>query len=82
MLLSVRRNSLGQGDGEEEGGIEERGGIEVLKQDEKKLLRHYALSRSDSVIEPLDTRVGIEEEELRRDLTKDQNLEGGALERD
>ena len=42
----------------------------------KKELRHYALSEFDSTGESLERRVGIEEDDFRRDLTKDQNLEG------
>ena len=55
----------------------ERRGAEELKQEEKKELRHWALSRSDSMGEPFDDRVGMHEVDLQRDLTKDQNLEGG-----
>ena len=58
-----------------------RGGAEELKHEEKKELRHWALSRSDSMGEPFDDRVGMQEVDLRRDLTKDQNLEGGECER-
>ena len=58
-----------------EGGRGDKGETEVLKQDAKKELRHSVLSRLDSAIESLDERVGIEEEDLRRRFTKDQNLE-------
>ena len=44
----------------------------------KNSLRHWALLRSDSVGVPSDDRVGMEEVDFRRDLTKDQNLEGAA----
>ena len=54
----------------------DKGGVEVLKQDEKKELRHWALSEFDSAGELFEGRVGIEEDDLRRDLTKDQNFEG------
>ena len=46
MPFSVQRSSSRQGKGGEEGGMGERGGAEVLKQEE---LRHWALSRSDSM---------------------------------
>ena len=47
-----------------EGGRGGKGETEVLKQDAKKELRHSVLSRSDSVIESLDKRVGIEEKAM------------------
>ena len=82
MPFSEQRSSAGQGKGGEEGGMGERGGAEELKQEEKKELRHWALSRSDSMWEPFDDRVGMQEVDLRRNLTKDQNLEGGECERE
>ena len=58
------------------GGMGEKG-AEKLKHEDKKELRHCALSRSDVRIEPLSERGGrIEEEDFLRDLTNDQNLEG------
>ena len=51
----------------------ERGGAEELKHDE---LRHCALSEFDSTGESLERRVGMEEDDFRRDLTNDLNLEG------
>ena len=68
MLSLVQRSSSGQGKGGERGGAEE------LKQE----VRHWALLRSDSMGVPSDDRVGMEEVDFRRDLTKDQNLEGAA----
>ena len=56
----------------------ESGGAEELKHEEKKELRHQALSESDSKIVPLAESDGIEEVVRRRDFTKDQNLDGGA----
>jgi len=47
----------------------------------KKWLRQVALSASELATEPFVERVGILEGVLRRDLTNDQNLEGGAEER-
>ena len=76
MSLSVHRSGLGLGMGSESGGMGERGGAEELKHDEKKELRHCALSEFDSTGESLERRVGMEEDDFRRDLTNDQNLEG------
>ena len=72
MLSLVQRSSSGQGKRGEKGGAEE------LKQEVKNSLRHWALLRSDSMGVPSDDRVGMEEVDLRRDLTKDQKLEGAA----
>jgi len=47
----------------------------------KKWLRQVALSASELTTEPFVEKVGILEGGLRRDLTNDQNLEGGAEER-
>ena len=47
-----------------------------MKHEEKKELRHCAISKSDVRVEPLSERGGIEEEDFLRDLTNDQNLEG------
>ena len=47
-----------------------------MKHEEKKELRHCALSRSDVRVEPFSERGGIDEEDFLRDLTNDQNLEG------
>ena len=46
--FSEHKSSLGQEERGVEGGRGERGGTEVFKQDEKKELRHSALSRLDS----------------------------------
>ena len=78
MSSSEQRSELGQGEGKEVGGMGERVGAEELKQVENKWLRHQASSKSDSAVEPGEEREGIEEDDLRRDLTKDQNFEGGA----
>ena len=59
-----------------EGGIGEKGGAEKLKHEEKKELRHCALSRSDVRVEPLSERGGRIEEDVLRDLINNQNLEG------
>ena len=48
MSISEHRNGLGLGRGSESGGMRERGGAEELKHDEKKELRHCALSEFDS----------------------------------
>ena len=74
--FTVHKNSVGQEGGGVEGGRGDKGETEVLKQDAKRELRHSVLLRSDSAIKSLDERVGIEEEDLRRHFTKDQNLEG------
>ena len=47
-----------------------------MKHEEKKELRHCALSRSDVRVEPFSERGGIDEEDFLRDLTNDQNVEG------
>ena len=36
------------------------------------------MSESNSAVDPCEEREGIEEDVFRRDLTKDQNFEGGA----
>ena len=46
-----------------------RGEADWLKQEEKKELRHWALSESVSMREPLEVREGIEEEFFRSDFT-------------
>ena len=76
MSLSEHRSGLELRRGSESGGMGERRGAEELKHDEKKELRHCALSEFDSTGELLERRVGIEEDDFRRDLPKDQNLEG------
>ena len=48
----------------------------------KKWFKQVALSVSELTTEPFVERGGILEEFLRRDLTNDQNLEGGAEERE
>ena len=73
--LSEQCKELGQGGGEK-GVMGERRGAEKLKHEEKKKLRHCALSKSDVRVEPLSERGRIEEEDFLRDLTNDQNLEG------
>ena len=58
------------------GGVGEKGGAEKLRHEEKKELRHCALSRSDVRVEPLSERGGRIEEDVLRDLINNQNLEG------
>ncbi len=48
----------------------------------KKWLRQVALSASELITEPFEERGGILEGFFRRDLTNNQNLEGGAEERE
>ena len=48
----------------------------MLEHEEKKELRHCALTRSDVRVEPLSERGGRIEEDVLRDFTNDQNLEG------
>ena len=79
--LSEHRREEGQEGGIGKGGTGGRGGEARLKQEEKKELRHWALSEFDSAGEPFVSSVGMEEDDLRRDLTKDQNL-GGDRERE
>ena len=79
---SVQRSELGQGSGGVEGGRGDSGEADELKHELKKELRQEALSRSDWNKEPLDERVGIVDEDLRRDFTKDQNLEGEKRDRE
>ena len=76
MSLSEHNRGLGQEEGRESGGMGEGGGVEVLKHEEKKELRHLAFSALDSAGELFESRVGIEEDDLRRDFTNDQNFEG------
>ena len=75
--LSEHSREVGHVGGSGNGGMEEGGGVEVLKQDEKKELRHCALSALEMAGDKsFESSVGIEEGDLRRDLTKDQNFEG------
>lgn len=76
MSLLEHSREVGQVGGSGSGGMGEGGGVEVLKHDEKKELRHWVLSELEMADELLDSRVGIEEGDLRRDLTNDQNFEG------
>ena len=76
MTLSEQRKELGQGKEGVEGGMGLRGRADLLRQEIKNELRQLALSASDWKQRPLEQRGGIEEEDLRRDFTKDQNLEG------
>ena len=69
MSLSEHKSEVGQERGSENGGMGERGGVEVLKHDAKKELRHWALSVFDSAGRLFERRVGIEEDVLRRDFT-------------
>ena len=48
----------------------ESGEAEELKREEKKELRHWVLSGSDSKIVPLAESYGIEENVRRRDLRR------------
>ena len=76
MTLSEQRKELGQGKEGVEGGMGLRGRADLLRQEIKNELRQLALSASDWKQRSLEQRGGIEEEDLRRDFTKDQNLEG------
>ena len=79
---SLQRSELGKGSGGVEGGRGDNGEADELKHELKKELRQKALSRSDWNKEPLDERVGMVDEDLRRDFTKDQNLEGEKRDRE
>ena len=71
----MHKKELSRG-GEEKGGIGVRGLAEELKHEAKKEFRQRDLSESEVRREPLEVRGGTVEGDLRRDLTKDQNLSG------